>query len=164
VRREIRKEKLGIRKQRTRIKYKTGFRHQLWKDTETQTEVYPNADIITRYVELYKNGWLIVKFGYPWDGPSGPCRLIADRLPKWFQKKYLKRILRGSLFHDALSELMRRGFLSEIWLAQTDKELKRICLEDKMYRIRAWWVYKAVQMAGGSYTSPKNKRKILTAP
>jgi len=146
------------------IKYKSGFRHQLVADAYTQTAIYPDKAIITKYGELSTDGFLIAKDGYAWDGPSGPCRFIADRLPEFLRLKYLKTILRGSLFHDLIYELIRLGLLPTKWRKQGDKELKRICLEDKMCDIRAWWVYKAVRKGGSMSADPRHKKPIYTAP
>lgn len=146
------------------IKYKSGFRHQLVEDASTQTEIYPDEDILTDYIILLTSGLLTTKKGYAWDGPSGPCRWIADRLPKWLKRKYLRCILPGSLFHDALFQLFRMGLLKSLWFEQANKEFRRINIECGMSRPRVWWTFKAVQKASRSAADPKNKRKILTAP
>lgn len=146
------------------IRYKEGYRFQLAADAFTQTAIFPPEDIITEYIELLETGILILKFGYASDGPSGPCRWIADRLPAWLRKKYLKTILPGAFAHDGLYELIRQGLLKPIWRYQADREFKRINLENGMCKARAWWTYKAVRDGGASSADPKNKRNILTAP
>ena len=45
-----------------------------------------------------------------------------------------------------------------------DKELKRICREDGMSSIRAWWVYESVRQFGGSAASAENVKSVLIAP
>ena len=146
------------------IKYKSGFRHQLYEEAWTQTKIYPEYDIETDYIILLTTGQLGAKKGYAWDGPSGPCRLIADRLPGFLKRIYLKTILEGSLFHDALYQLMRMGLLKLLWREQSDKEFKRINLKNGMSNARACWTYKAVRKAAAGSADPKNKRPILTAP
>ena len=45
-----------------------------------------------------------------------------------------------------------------------DEELKRICLEDGMSSIRAWWVYGSVRQFGGSAASADNVNPVRRAP
>jgi len=146
------------------IQYKEGFRFQLTKDTFTQTAIKPLDDIITEYIELYQNGFMILKWGYASDGPSGPCRWIADRMPTWIRKKYLKTIICGAFFHDGLYELIRKDLLIPYWRDQSDLEFKRINLNCGMSKARAWWTHKAVSRGGGSAANPKKKKPTLTAP
>jgi len=146
------------------IQYKEGFRFQLTKDTFTQTAIKPLDDIITEYIELYQNGFMILKCGYASDGPSGPCRWIADRMPTWIRKRYLKTILTGAFFHDGIYELIRKELLPSHWRKQGDLEFKRINLNCGMLKPRACWTYKAVRRGGSSSADPKNKKEVLTAP
>ena len=55
----------------------------------------------------------------------------------------------SSLVHDAMYQLMRMGEMSNIYREEADKLLRDICIEDGMWRVRAWWVYRAVRMFGG---------------
>ena len=146
------------------IKYQSGFRHQLYEDAYTDTDIDVKTAIITDYIELYPGGRLWCRKGYAWDGPSGPCRWIADRLPGWLKKKYLKTILEGSLFHDASCQLMRMGLLPSHWLHQANKEFRRINIECKMMKPRVWYTFKAVDKCGSFAADPKNRKPILTAP
>jgi len=68
------------------------------------------------------------------------------------------------LIHDCLYQLIRQGLVKDIWRKEADKELRRICLEDGMSKIRAWWVYHSVRLAGGSSAIPGNVREICVAP
>ena len=54
------------------MKYISGGKHQLIEDESFQTEIHPTDDIITRFVELKKDGTLTLKEGFFWDGASGP--------------------------------------------------------------------------------------------
>ena len=146
------------------IKYKSGFRHQLHEDAYTDTDIRVETAIITTYIELYPGGRLWCRKGYAWDGPSGPCRWIADRLPKWLKKKYLKTILPGSLFHDGLCQLMRMELLHGKWLHQANLEFRRVNIESKMSKPRVWWTFKAVDKCGSFAADPKNLKLVLTAP
>jgi hypothetical protein len=72
--------------------------------------------------------------------------------------------MRGSLIHDALYQLLREGHLPQSERFMADKILQYICLEDGMWKLRAWWVFQGVSKFAASAASPKNKRKIHTAP
>lgn len=132
------------------IKYRGGYKYQLAAGHATKVFVFPTVHIATEYIVLSKEGVLVINEGYAWDGPSGPT---VDT----------KNFMRGSLVHDALYQLMREGLLPEYWREQADKELQRICIEDGMWRIRAWWVYRAVRDFGGS-SAAICKTQILEAP
>ena len=96
------------------------------------------------------NGYLTIRQGYAWDGPSGPT----------FDTK---NFMRGSLVHDALYQLMRRGYLNiDTNRNRADRLLKHICKEDGMSSLRAWWVYQGVHAFGKSAAS--KPRKQSTAP
>ncbi|BCS54792.1 hypothetical protein [Geobacter sp. SVR] len=133
-----------------KIKYRDGYKYQLASGYSIQVSVFPTKHIATEYIVLSMTGVLIINEGYAWDGPSGPT---IDS----------KNFMRGSLVHDALYQLMRGGLISERWREQADKELQRICIEDGMWKIRAWWVYRAVRDFGGS-SAARCKTQILEAP
>ncbi|OHD24880.1 MAG: hypothetical protein A2Y38_16240 [Spirochaetes bacterium GWB1_59_5] len=132
------------------IKYRDGYRYQLAEGYAVQTAIFPPRHIATDFIILATNGMLIINGGYAWDGPSGPS----------FDSK---NFMRGSLVHDALYQLMREGKLSERWREMADRKLQRICIEDGMWKIRAWWVYRAVRDFGGS-SAAVCKQTILEAP
>jgi len=96
---------------------------------------------------ITKTGKLTIKSGYAWDGPSGPS----------FDTK---NFMRGSLIHDALYQLMREQNIPQNMRKQADEILRKICLDDGMSKIRAWWVYQGVRMAVASSAKPD----ILIAP
>ena len=136
------------------IKYRCGYKYQLAQFFQIDIGIVLGKKaepVLTEFIELYTGGLLIIKAGYSWDGPSGPT---IDT----------KNFMRGSLVHDALYQLMRAGLLDMKWREQADKELKRICLEDGMCKLRAWWVYKAVRRFAKDAALPKNKKEILEAP
>jgi len=134
------------------IKYRSGYKYQLAEDYRVKVRVIPVQDIDTGFIGLTTQGMLLVKEGYAWDGPSGPT---------WDTKNFM----RGSLVHDALYQLMRNRHLSKTrWRAEADNELKRMCLEDGMFRIRAAWVHRGVRVGGGPAADPASKKKVFTAP
>ena len=134
------------------IKYKDGYKYQLTEECEVEVSVTPEQDIRTSYIDLTTNGLLTIKNGYAWDGPSGPTIDTPN-------------FMRGSLVHDALYQLMRNKSINKKeWREKADRDLRRICLEDGMSRIRAWWVYKAVHYFGDKAASEESKRAVKEAP
>ena len=88
-------------------------------------------EIDTEYIKI-SGGWLTVKARYAWDGASFIARDTPD-------------FMRGSLFHDALCELVTTGVIHKIYRKYADKLLRQHCLEDGMNKFRAWYVYMAVR-------------------
>jgi hypothetical protein len=110
--------------------------------------------ILTRFITLTMEGKLTIRECYAWDGPSGPT---LDTLT----------FMRGSLIHDALYQLMREGFLDHVRDRKAaDEILRAICIEDGMFKMRAWIVYRGVRMGGGKSARPRgpSKREIICAP
>mgnify|MGYP000297565203 CR=1 FL=1 len=133
-----------------KIIYRAGYKYQLMKTGTIRTDAYPSQAIQTPFIDLDSDGTLTIKVGYAWDGPSGPT---VDT----------KNFMRGSLVHDALYQLMREGHLNEnIHRPVADKLLRKLCREDGMTAVRAWWVYQAVKNFGKS--SATVVREAITAP
>lgn len=132
------------------IKYKSGYKYQLHEDFVYQTGIIPPFPGGNDFVTIKPYGTLLIKRGYAWDGPSGPA---IDT----------KNFMRGSLVHDALYQLIRLGNLSMYERDEADRLLQKICIEDGMSRVRAWWVYNAVAWFGETYMR-NNKDALLVAP
>lgn len=99
-------------------------------------------DINTGYVTI-KDGLLTVAVKYAWDGPSGPT---IDT----------KAFIYGSLFHDALYQMMREGYLNRlIYREVADTILHDACVVEGMSKFRAWYVYKIVRACGEKHTKKK---------
>jgi hypothetical protein len=133
-----------------KIRYRDGYKYQLVEDYFCQTNIKPVVVIDHDFIKLLPDGMLTVRAGYAWDGPSGPT---IDT----------KNFMRGSLVHDSLYQLMRGKFLDCGWRETADQELRRICNEDGMSWLRAWWVYQGVRF-GGEGSAKWQEEKILTAP
>jgi hypothetical protein len=138
------------------MKYRelTGYKYQVVEDYTTRIEVYPEKDLIFRFMELYPTGNLLIKSGYAWDGATG--------LPKT-----PTTILRGSLVHDVLYQLMRLGALNyKTNRLLADQIFKKLCLEDGALAIEANCVYSLVRVFGEKYAKPTPTKEvvILTAP
>lgn len=134
------------------ISYKDGYKYQLVEPYETIIDLKPNNDIRTEYIDLSSEGKLLIKKGYAWDGPSGPT---IDTL----------NFMRGSLVHDALYQLMREEHLDKDEHREfADRLLQKMCKQDGMSSLRAWWVYLGVHHGGDPSADPANKKPIIKAP
>lgn len=134
------------------ITYNDGYKYQL-KDACTVTiDIKPGKSIETEYINLDTAGRLDIAKGYAWDGPSGPT---IDTLT----------FMRGSLVHDALYQLMRESHLDHsIHREAADRVLQKICKEDGMWSLRAWWVYHGVRLFADPAADPADKRPVIRAP
>lgn len=132
-------------------KYKAGYKYQLVRDSAFQT-VITGFNIDTKFIRLRPNGILWTKNGYAWDGASGPA---IDT----------KTIMRGSLLHDAICQLINEGYLDndKYWNIGI-KEMMKVCKEDGMFLARRWWVSKALKIYGKIKGSNLYPSKIYTAP
>ena len=136
---------------RSFIEYRAGFKYQLQTDYGVQLSFKPDKLIQAFYVVFYPDGRLIVKRGYAWDGPSGPTINTVN-------------FMRGSLVHDVIYQLMRQGHLTKDYRLFADRELKKMCLEDGMWRIRAWWVFRALRRLGNRASLPSSTKRVFRAP
>lgn len=155
---------------RPEISYRAGYLYQLAEDYSVQTSIVTGLNHGCKFLELTAEGILTVFGGYAWDGPSGPTKTIASALKAiplvggWMYRKFLKSFMRGSLVHDALYQMMRKGIIDQDFRVDADKELHVICLADGMTKARAWWVYRGVRVGAGFAASPRSIKKVLTAP
>lgn len=133
------------------IAYKSGYKYQLNRAYTVKTGVRPIRPALFGPLTLSTDGVLTIREGYAWDGPSGPT---IDT----------NTFMRGSLVHDALYQLMRLEMLGREHRLTVDKLLRTICIEDGMWRVRAWWVYQGVRFGGKSATDPANRKKVIHAP
>ena len=78
-----------------KIYYRSGYKHQLDRSYSVFTGIL-HYKIRTDYITLTPSGWLTIKRGYAWDGATG--------LPST-----PKSLMRASLVHDALYQLIRNG-------------------------------------------------------
>jgi hypothetical protein len=132
------------------IRYREGYKYVLECTYSIQTAVKPAENIATPFIGLNTDGVLTIQAAYAWDGCSGPT---------WDDKHNM----RAGLVHDALYNLMRERLLDCGWRETADNELRRICREDGMGAIRAWYYHKAVRMAGES-SAKWQEAEICTAP
>ena len=131
------------------VYYKKGYKYQLYKEYSLNVGIRPDEHIITDYLRLTKEGLLIIKKGYCWDGCSGPT---VDT----------RRNQRAGLVHDALYELMRMGLFPQAYRKIADKIFRDILKEDGHWAVTAY--YLAVKVFASSSAHPKNRRKVYCAP
>lgn len=133
------------------IFFRMGYKYQLATKLTIQIEITPEEDIDTQFISLTHEGWLTIKSGYAWDGPSGPT---VDT----------PTFMRGSLIHDALYQLMRVGKVSPGQRKYADELLRDVCIEDGMWKFRAKYVYLSVRKFGEKAASTTNVKEVLIAP
>jgi hypothetical protein len=134
------------------ITYRGRYRYQLREEHVDEVRVTPDRGLSTEYLTLGTDGLLTIRQGYAWDGPSGPA-------PDW------SCLMRGSLVHDALYQLMRDTDLDpDVWRDVADRDLQRMSREDGAWRIVAWIVYHALRWGGDPAARPESRRPELRAP
>ena len=125
------------------------WKYQLEYDWATLVDIRDHSAKGDFY-RLYPTGSLIVSRGYCWDGPSGPT----------FDTK---SFMRGSVVHDVLYQMIRRGELPSSYRKQADLELDKLLKEDGMFWLRRKMVYRALRIFAGGAADP-NDRPVKHAP
>ena len=134
------------------MKYRGGYKYQIASDYLIAVRIRPSRMIETEYVTLSRDGILSIRKGYAWDGPSGPT----------FDTR---NFMVGSLAHDALYQMMRLGHLDAArWREVADSELRRLCRQSGMSRLRAWWVYQGVRAWGAGAATVAAIKHLRIAP
>lgn len=100
-------------------------------------------DVTTEYIAI-ENNVLFLKEDYAWNGASGPTIDTPSSM-------------RASLFHDPIYQLLIEGELPSDcgYRLCGDNLLYCVCLEDGMWRFRAWYWYQGVRYFGGRYSKRK---------
>lgn len=133
------------------VKYTDGYKFQLEETYQHPTGIIPVPGMPgNRFVGLSGDGMLTIAAGYAWDGASGPAINTLN-------------FIRGSLVHDALYQLIRMGVITMDDRLRADQLLREIVLEDRMWGVRAWWVYHAVRIFGERYMRARPEQ-VLIAP
>jgi hypothetical protein len=133
-----------------KVRYQDGYRFQLVEPVQIKTGIEVPCPG-NAFVGLAADGTLTLAAGYAWDGASGPIKQDAT-------------VIRGSLAHDGLYQLMRDEGLPLEHRGAADKLLRSICKEDGMPAWQAWLVYVAVRTFGGRFADPSSRKPILEAP
>lgn len=132
------------------IAYRAGYKYQLARTYTHQTELRGH-NVRSPFILLDPRGLLTIQKAYAWDGPSGPSIDTST-------------FMRASLVHDALYQLIREGHLHKREREYADRLMRDICLADGMWRIRAWWVYRAVRRFARKAALPSRRRPTKEAP
>jgi hypothetical protein len=133
------------------ICYRDGYKYQLAAEYRVQTTLRPPWVVKSDFLLLKPDGLLVIRKGYAWDGPSGPT--IDTRSS-----------MRGSLVHDALYQMIREGLLPATARLRADEELRRLCIEDGMWKWRAALWFRAVSKAAAGAADPAHDRVVYAAP
>ncbi|MCZ6688081.1 MAG: DUF1353 domain-containing protein [Planctomycetota bacterium] len=134
------------------IKYRPlyNWKYELRKDYVDDIPIKPPTDINENYIALSKKGHLVIKKGYAWDGPSGPTLDTPN-------------FMRGSLVHDAMYQLLRLkhdlgGGRKKADRKAADNLLYKMCRDDGMSRLRAWFVYRGLRWFGRFATEKSSEK------
>ena len=133
-----------------KVYYRDGYRFQLVEPFQAQTGIKVACPGNT-FVGLAQDGTLTLAAGYAWDGASGPIKQDGT-------------VIRASLVHDGLYQLMRDEGLASEHRDAADKLLRAMCKEDGMPGRQAWLVYLAVRTFGARFADPSSRKPILEAP
>jgi hypothetical protein len=139
---------------RTCIRYAEGYKYQLRAADAMQLPELADparAPIATDWIELDPDGTMRFRPGYAWDGPSGPTIDTPSAM-------------RGSLAHDGLYQLIREGRLGPGYREPADRVLRRLCLEDKMWKVRAWAWFHIVRSFASPAADPASVSPDKCAP
>jgi hypothetical protein len=124
---------------RCKIKYRRlrRYKYQSQEEYALEISISPESDVEVKdgWVRLTKEGQLIFRKGYAWNGPSGPA---VDS----------KNFMRSSLVHDGLYQLISEDLLGAEHREYADDLMRVINLEDGMSRFRAWYTWRAVRIFG----------------
>lgn len=116
-------------------KRKRAYKYVVSTDFEIQTDIRPDRQIQTSFIFLAMNGRMIIYKDYAWDGATS----ITDQ----------PSVMRASLVHDALYQLMREEYLDHRqWKKPADLEFTRLCREDGLCALSAWKNFKGLEWFG----------------
>lgn len=117
------------------------YKYELIQDVFLAVHLQYNPTFRREYFALGK-GYVVARKGYRWDGASG---LAIDT----------DSVMRASLFHDLLWQLIDEEYLLEDERHNTNKVFYDICIEDGMWKPRAWLFYLTVNYIGRQYIKLK---------
>lgn len=123
-----------------RVEYFPGekYRYVLTADWGVPTDWKIPSPVGNEFVQIGPSGLLWMRKGYAWDGASGPAINTVN-------------FVRGSCGHDAAYQLIKEGHLPMEFRKLADELLYKLVLQDKMWKIRAAWVYLGVRVGGRLY-------------
>ncbi|MCP4089610.1 MAG: hypothetical protein GY746_07435 [Gammaproteobacteria bacterium] len=128
------------------MKYHAGFKYQLVEDESCQTAIKDHK-VDTNFYALKKNGTLIAKSGFAWDGCSGSVDTDTNK--------------RAGLFHDIGCLMVARNELPLHFMSEINDLFHELLIADGMNSIRAWWHYVAVDVHFAGNREPE-RRAVIT--
>jgi hypothetical protein len=133
------------------LKYREGYKYQVYEDYTIRLPFGPERIIETKWFTFYLDGTLVIRAGYAWDGASGPTYDTKSSIV-------------GSLVHDVIYECLRLGLLPPEWREKADEILEVLCRSDGMIPVRAEVWHDMVRIFAASSANTKNDRPVLVAP
>lgn len=121
------------------------FKYQLAEDIVFETFI-GGYSFDGEYLAINPVGVLTIKYGYMWDGASGPT---IDTPSAMF----------AALIHDALYELMRREVIPFEMRNTIDRIFHRLLISNHMDRVRANLWYDMVHAFAGESGIPGTETK-----
>ncbi len=113
---------------------KVGSDYELTEDMSIYLRDFNCLPDIDHQYFYMRNGWLVIKAGYRWNG--------INYFPT------TKRNIRGSLFHDCLYQIMQLGILPSLWQYDSDRVFDKIMKEDKECGLYRNFLYYGVRVFG----------------
>jgi hypothetical protein len=131
------------------MKYqKVCYKYRLYEDYADTTRIL-DCEYEDQYAKITKDGRIIGKKGFCWDGCSGPTKDDdTNQVP--------------GLLHDIKYYLMRIGVVPQSWRHVADKELVEGCRKRGMSKFRAWYYFEGVDHFAGYAAKYGSEPKILT--
>jgi hypothetical protein len=126
-----------------KITYKDGYKYQLVEQYQHKTNIKVPFNLFFDWVGIQSDGTLVIEKGYAWDGATGAWDTPG--------------IMRASLVHDALYQLIRLKAIPSDQRIEADKLLRDIAIEDGVNKFRAAYVYAAVRVAGKPFANNKER-------
>ena len=126
------------------------FKYEVLKDYRIQLNFCPKETIISRYYVFNREGQLLIRHGYRWDGASGPT---IDTIST----------MRASAVHDVIYQMIRQRELGLEYKRPGDCTLSMLMKEDyhpnNMFSavwsdFRAGYYFTAVSLFGGVACRP----------
>ena len=130
------------------IRFKEGYRYQMTRNTQWQTNIFAPATIVHKYYSLSAQGVLTINEGFAWDG--------ATSCPEWLVPPEC------SVVHDALCQILRTELLPYDVYASWIHSLLRSMVQARRGALVAWAVFKAVTLARGGHPDNAEDNPELT--
>jgi len=107
--------------------------------TWTNHDLLSNIEVTSPYIRIRK-GKMTLKAGYAWDGVTA----YHDR----------PSLMRGSLIHDAMYQLLREGLLPPSSRKLADIIYRKVIVADGTSNLLSWVMYTVLRFMGGKHAAP----------